>query len=139
MFEALQTWGAGIAVVVDSALLFVLLERRNRPFARVPIVNLLVGAWLLHAGAFLMLTVGPLPGFGAWFRSACLLAVATGMLLMPSAMLHGAIRYSQTGIDLRKRSNPAYAALYLPVAAVGLLLAVCPSSPEPTLLGTCGG
>jgi signal transduction histidine kinase len=129
MFEALQTWGAGIAVVVDSALLFVLLERRNRPFARVPIVNLLVGAWLLHAGAFLMLTVGPLPGFGTSFRSACLLITATGMLLMPSAMLHGAIRYAQTGIDLRERPNPAYGLLYLPVAAVALLA----MTPEPTL------
>jgi signal transduction histidine kinase len=129
MFEALQTWGAGIAVVVDSALLFVLLERRNRPFARVPIVNLLVGAWLLHAGAFLMLTAVPLPGFGASFRSACLLAMATGMLLMPSAMLHGAIRYAQTGIDLRRHPNLGYAILYLPVAAVGLLAA----THEPTL------
>jgi signal transduction histidine kinase len=43
------------------------------------------------------------------------------MLLMPSAMLHGAIRYSQTGIDLRKRPNPAYALLYLPIAAAGVL------------------
>ena len=84
MFEAFQTMAIGLAVVLDSALLFVLLERRNRPFARVPIVNLVAGDWLLHVAAFLLLTVGPLPGFGADFRRACLLAMAAGMLLMPS-------------------------------------------------------
>jgi signal transduction histidine kinase len=135
MFEAFQTWAVGLAVVLDSALLFVLLERRNRPFARVPIVNLLVGAWMLHAGAFLLLTVGPLPGFEAGFRKICLLAMASGMLLMPSAMLHGAIRYSRTGLDLRKRPNPAFALVYLPVVAVVFLAFALEAPTEPSLLG----
>ena len=134
MFEAFQTWAVGLAVVLDSALLFVLLERRNRPFARVPIVNLLAGAWILHSGAFLLLTVGPLPGFGAGFRWICLLAMASGMLLMPSAMLHGAIRYSRTGLDLRQRPNPAFALVYLPIVAVAFLAMSLEPPTEPSLL-----
>jgi signal transduction histidine kinase len=122
MFDVIQSWAIGLAVVLDSALLAVLLERRNRRYARLPIVFLLVGAWLLHVGSFVLIVVEPLSGFGAaWVETACLLAMAAGILIKPSAILHGAIRFAKTGFDLRTRSNPRFAILYLPLATLAPL------------------
>ncbi|MEI7687520.1 MAG: hypothetical protein WCL32_21135, partial [Planctomycetota bacterium] len=119
MFDILQTWALGLAAVLDTALLVVLLERRNRPFARVPIVALLMGAWLVHVGTFLLLILGPLPGFwAAAVQKLLLLAVAAGILLQPSAILHGAIRFAQSAFDLRPRSNPWLVVLYLPLIMI---------------------
>lgn len=128
MADAFQLWAIGLAALLDTALLFVVFERRNRPFALAPIVVLLVASWLFHAGLFFWMLLGPSPG--PWrdeIAAVCLLAVTAGLLIKPSGMLHAAVRMHQTGLDLMQRPTFAYGLLYLPAVALGLTLTLRPS------------
>lgn len=135
MFDILQTWAIGLAAVLDTALLVVLLERRNRPYARIPIVTLLAGAWLVHGGTFLLVILWPIPGFWAVaVQKLLLLGVATGILLQPSAILHAALRFARTGFDLSPRRRTWFVACYLPIALIVPLAFVVQPTFETSIL-----
>ena len=52
MTENLRIFCYGAAVVIDTALLLAVFERRNWRFVIAPVVLLLGGAWLFHTGVF---------------------------------------------------------------------------------------
>jgi len=116
MFEDLRLFCAGMAAVIDTALLFTLLDRRNWRYLAVPIAVLALGAWLFHTGTFVHLLMFDASGRWsptlAWFSS---MTMATGLMLMPSALLHGAARAWRSGLEITRRVHFQYAVAYLPL------------------------
>src|SRR5688572_26516048 len=102
MFESIQQTCIGAATVFDTVLLFALLERRNWPFVRVPIVIMVFGAWLWHGATFSVLLLADLPGVWPWYaQNLCMLAMASGLLLMPCGLLHAAWRVYRNELEVR--------------------------------------
>ena len=131
MFSDLQIFGLGAATVVDTVLLVALIERPNRRHVTVWMLALTVAAWLWHAGSFvhtlLLETTHPWP---LRVNSVAMTAMAIGLLLMPSSMLHGAIRLWHTGVDAKPRGDARYGLCYLPVLALGPMARILFSEPS---------
>src|SRR5262245_9798095 len=84
MFDTLQHICLAAALVFDTVLLVALLEKRNWPFVRTPILWMVAGAWLLHGGLFALILLIDLAGSWPWYmQSIFMLATAAGLLLMP--------------------------------------------------------
>jgi len=110
----------GAAAVLDTALLLILLDRSNRRRIVAPLLLLVLGAWLFHSGAWAQVLLRD--SLGEWAAGLywlALFAAVAGLLLMPSAMLHGVLRASLTGIDAYTQADRRYALLYVPL--LGLL------------------
>ncbi len=121
MLENMQLWVYGTAAVIDTVLLFSLVERHNWRAVTVWMLLLAMGVWCWHGGTFVRFlvdqSVGPLANPVRWLA---MLSMAFGLMLMPSAALHGTCRLLRHGqfrigphVDLRM------ALCYLPL---GLLL-----------------
>jgi signal transduction histidine kinase len=131
MFQQLEFLAVGLAVVVDTALLLALVERRNWRYAAMPIVLLAAAAWLLHAGAFAdLLLVDTHAGWLGPARLASMTAMAAGLLLMPSALLHGSarLRRPELGRDVGPRLR--YLLAYVPVALLVPIVSLLAASPS---------
>src|SRR5690349_19489813 len=105
MLESVQQICLAAAAVFDTVLLLALIERRNWPFVRLPIVLMVTGVWLWHGAQFASLLLENLPG--TWPRHAqgiCMTAMTGGLLLMPCALLHGAARV--LGDRLERQTRP---------------------------------
>src|SRR5688500_14538004 len=97
MYPQIEFFSVGLATVIDAVLLAALFERRNRSRVAVPIVALIVGATMLHGGAFVRLLLFDF--VGAWARQilwSALLVTTIGLLLIPSAMTHCCWRLLRT-------------------------------------------
>ena len=131
MLSDLQIFGLGAATVVDTVLLVALIERPNRRHVTVWMLALTVAAWLWHAGSFvhtlLLETTHPWP---LRVNSVAMTAMAIGLLLMPSSMLHGAIRLWHTGVAAKPRSDARYGLCYLPVLALGPMARILFAEPS---------
>jgi signal transduction histidine kinase len=120
MFDTIQQISLAAALVIDTVLLAALLERRNWPFVRVPIVAMLFGAWLWHGGQFALLLAVGLPGTWAWHvQGMCMLAMAAGLLLIPCGLLHGTWRVWQDKLEAQAHSRARHGLAYLPM--IGLV------------------
>jgi signal transduction histidine kinase len=119
MFDTLQHICLAAALVFDTVLLVALLERRNWPFVRTPILWMALGAWLLHGGLFGLILLTDLAGAWPWhMQSVCMLATAAGLLLMPCGLLHGAWRVWQRKLEVQPSRRGMYALAYLPLAVL---------------------
>ncbi|MBI4582690.1 MAG: hypothetical protein HY717_01460 [Planctomycetes bacterium] len=131
MFADLQLFSVGLAAVIDTVLLLAMAERRNRRSILLPVILLIAGAWLWHAGAFAqLLTVDLDSRWALRVHWLAMMVMAGGALLMPSALLHGLWRLQATGLALPDRPRPRHALCYLPLLAllpVGCLLAAAAS------------
>ncbi|MBI4604545.1 MAG: hypothetical protein HY721_21495, partial [Planctomycetes bacterium] len=121
--DTLRATCLGAAAVIDTVLLLALLEPRNWRRAMLPAFTLALGIWLWHAGAFSRLlleeTAGPL---ATEVRFALALVLVAGLLLIPGALLHLALRLRRYGEPRGPFSLPR-AAAYLP------LLLLLPAAP----------
>lgn len=119
MYDGLQTFVIGAAMVCDTVLLMALVERPNWRSVTVWMLLLALGVWLWHTGTFahalLSGSTGPL-AFQA--DRAAMIVMSAGLLLMPSALLHGLLRLWRMGLRVSPRPNVAYAFLYLPLIAL---------------------
>ena len=116
--EQVQEIILAAALVVDTVLLAALLERRNWPFVRVPIVAMLMGVWLWHGGIFAWLLAADLHGEWFWqLQGTCMLAMTAGALLMPCGLLHATWRVLQSKLDVVK-ARPRHGLAYLPMICV---------------------
>lgn len=116
MFSNVQLMTVGIVAVLETALLAALLERRNRRLISLWIVLLLIGAWAWHSATFVYALLGNPQGY--WpqeLQWLAMVVMVTALLLMPSALLHGAGRLWKSGIDLNPPWRPAYLVCYLPL------------------------
>jgi signal transduction histidine kinase len=139
MIENMQLWIYGTAAVIDTVLLFALIERHNWRTVTVWMVLLALGVWMWHGGIFVRQlvdqAVGPLADPVRWLA---MLAMAFGLMLMPSAALHGTWRLLTHGrFQMGPRPNPRIGICYLPMgllAPMGQSLASDPSAPFLNLL-----
>ncbi len=83
----------GFAVVVDSVLWIAIVERVNRPNTAVWLTTLVGATWCAHAFGFAHVLLREVnePAFVALDRWI-LCVIAASLLVIPSAMLHAAIR-----------------------------------------------
>ncbi len=106
MADQIELTLLGFASVVDTVLLLVTLERVNRPLIPVWIAILLLAAWTWHAGSFVHVLLRDSVGILAnWADCTTLSAMAAGLLLLPSGMLHGALRLRNSGPAARPPWN----------------------------------
>lgn len=116
MFDTVQVLTIGAAAVIDTALLLMLLERRNRQFARTPLLVMIGGAWLWHAGLLALFLLAELSGsLIRQLQWSCLTAMALGLFLMPCGMMHAAARVWRSGMDVLPRANHWHVLAYLPM------------------------
>ncbi|MFM9963231.1 MAG: sensor histidine kinase [Planctomycetaceae bacterium] len=120
MLSDLQLFGLGAAAVVDTVLLLALIERPNRRHVAIWMVALMTAAWLLHSGSFIhTLLVAVTHPWPLRVNAFAMMAMSLGLLLMPSSLLHGAIRLWHTGVEAKPRGDARYGLCYLPVLALG--------------------
>jgi len=106
----------GLAAVVDLALLLALWERVNRGRVAIWLTMLVASTALIHGAIFIRLLIGDAPGEPFVLLDRVLVAaICAGLLLLPSAMLHAAIRLSHTGIDAYPPADQRYRWLYIPL------------------------
>ncbi|MEM7316893.1 MAG: histidine kinase dimerization/phospho-acceptor domain-containing protein, partial [Planctomycetota bacterium] len=93
MIDELRTFCLGAAAVLSTALIITLLNRRNRYHVD-PIIVVLFGAgWLYHVGVFCHWMLENTTGSWAEpLRVAAMVAMAAGVVVMPSALLHSILR-----------------------------------------------
>ena len=116
MFADFHLFCLGAATVIDTALLLSVLERRNWRYVTPPVVAMITGVWLFHSGVFVdFLLIDATDGWSQAARWLSRCVMSGGLLLMPSAMLHGATRFFQTGLEIRTRRDWRYAVAYLPL------------------------
>src|SRR5579871_5908278 len=93
MYDNMQLWVYGTTAVVDTVLLFALIERHNWRAVTIWMLLLALGVWCWHGGTFVRFlidrSVGPLADPMRWCSA---LSMAFGLMLMPSAVLHGTVR-----------------------------------------------
>jgi signal transduction histidine kinase len=137
MFDNLQLLCLAGAAVIASVLFLALLERRNRRVVPVPVQLLAAGAWLWHTGALLVVLLSDLSGdFAALAHRVGIAVMALGLLLVPSAMLHGLCRVLRTGFTLRQRPDRRHLLAYLPLAALVPALALIAEGERGRFLAT---
>lgn len=123
MFNDLQLFGLGAAAVIDTVLLMALIERPNRRQVAIWMIGLTAAAWLWHSGNFVHILL--LEATHAWplrVNALSMTAMSVGLLLMPSSLLHGAIRLWHTGGEAKPRSDARYWLCYLPVLVLGVIV-----------------
>ncbi|WP_010588368.1 sensor histidine kinase [Schlesneria paludicola] len=139
MLENMQLWVFGTAALIDTVLLFALLERHNWRAVTIWMLLLAVGVWTWHVSYFVWQlvgqSVGPLADPMRWFS---MLAMAFGLLMMPSAALHGTARLLRHG-EFRTGAlpDPKLILCYLPLLLlmpINSALAVDPTRPFLDLL-----
>ena len=108
-FADFELFALGAAAMVDIALLLMLLERNNRRRLVVPLVLVVAGTGLYHGGMFgLALLRDSSAAWAAPLQNALALAATAGLLLMPSAVLHGVLRAVFTGVDYASSKDGRY-------------------------------
>lgn len=129
MFYQLELFLLGVATVFDTVLLLIVLERVNR--AQVPswLYALLVGLWLIHGSSFVHELLRDVPG-SLWVGQVMVGVTCTGLLLLPSAMLHAAmwLNFGRTKVWWH------YGVLYLPLAALPLIAWHLLTTPSTTFI-----
>lgn len=116
MLESLDLLLMGSAVVIDTLLLLIVCERANRLKTADWLRVLTFGLWFVHAATFLRLIIHGTQGW-FWLQAdrTCLIFLTLGFLLLPSAMLHAALRLQRTGVEPSPLWDSRYAWLYAPM------------------------
>lgn len=106
----------GLATVIDTVLLLALLEPVNRSQVSVWLKAQVGGLWIWHACSFLHAStydsVGQIAGF---IDNVFMTGMAAGLLILPSAMLHSALRLQSTGLTPHPPRRQLYVLLYSPL------------------------
>lgn len=129
MIERFEWFLIGFSGLFEIVLLLLLCQPINRSHVAPWLKWLVGGAFLYHLGYFLRLLFHrERMATAAWLDQVAMLLLCTGMLLMPSAMLHAAIRLRGLKSGSLKPLPPndwRYGLLYLPllglVPAIGLI------------------
>ena len=119
MVAQLEFFLLGLATVIDTVLLLATLEPVNRSQVSVWLKALVGGLWLWHTSSFLhtalLDAVGPVSRI---FDVFCMIGMTSGLLILPSAMLHSALRLNHTGLIPHPPRRLWYGLLYLPMFAL---------------------
>jgi signal transduction histidine kinase len=119
MFSQLELALLAVAVVVDSVLLLVILERVNRRSTAIWLFAIVIATWLAHAAGFSHVLIRGSSAEPLVLLDRCNMAIlAISLVVMPCAMLHAAVRLNHTAYDMRPPRDNRYALIYLPLGAV---------------------
>ncbi len=90
----------GLAVVIDIVLLLIVSEHGNRPKTAIWLHLLTIGLCVVHGCNFFHLFIQDAQGF-LWLQldRLCFSLLSLGFLILPSGMLHAAIRLNHTGVN----------------------------------------
>ncbi|GAB5444192.1 MAG: hypothetical protein Fues2KO_45410 [Fuerstiella sp.] len=106
----------GLAAVVHTVLLLVVIERSNRPLTAVWLKLSLAGATLWHVAAFFHILLRPTSGqTAAALDVLCMIVMVSGLLLLNSGVLHAALRIHHSGAVMNPPRNLRFTFLYLPL------------------------
>ena len=123
MLDRLEIFLIGFAGLFEIVLLLLLLQPINRTHVAAWLKWLLAGAFLYHLGYFLrLLFQNERNSSAVWPDRLAMCGLCFGLLLMPSAMLHAALRlrnYRTSRSMLNARPSLWYAMLYLPLVLMG--------------------
>jgi signal transduction histidine kinase len=136
----LRLFLVGAAAVIDTALLLSICERSNWRRTALPIVTLTIGVWLFHGGEFANLLL--LHSVGDWAEAArwvAMSAMSAGLLLMPSAMLHGVLRVMRSGFEVITPSRLVFLFSYAPLTLLPSVWYAISTQPDKTFLGRVDG
>ncbi|MEQ1827564.1 MAG: ATP-binding protein [Pirellula sp.] len=126
----------GFATIMDAVLFLIVLERINASQVAIWLKTLIGATFATHAASFAReLQVGSGTVEINVVDRICFLIIAIGLLLLPSAMLHAAIRLNHTGTDARPRVDWRYALLYAPFMSLPLVVWLTVSSDGQGFLG----
>ncbi len=132
MTEQLEFFLLGLATVIDTVLLLATLAPVNRPHVSVWLKALVGGLWVWHASSFLHTMLLDADGsVSPFFDVVCMIGMSSGLLLLPSAMLHSALRLNHTGLIPYPPRRIFYGLLYLPLFALPLAGSMIYNSAEP--------
>ncbi|MCP4679778.1 MAG: hypothetical protein GY854_30665 [Deltaproteobacteria bacterium] len=138
-FQDIALFSLGAAVVVDTALLLVLAEGRNRRRIASALLVLVSGAWMFHIGVFGdMLSADATGNWVVWLRKIWMTLVVLGGLLMPSALVHWLARLYRTGLAVIPNKEPKYLIAYLPLVALPFVLTRSDVDFQSGVVGTFG-
>lgn len=127
----IETFLLGFVAVIDTVLLLILLERGNRPEVPVWLTWSFLGLWLFHVGDFLHSLLADSVGFAALRLDAgCMTMMAAGLLLLPTAVLHGGLRVLHTGDQPKPQANYGYILVYLPILLLPVIATHLLTHPE---------
>jgi signal transduction histidine kinase len=118
MWPQVELACAGTVAVLDTVLLVALVERRNWQYARLPVVLLIAGSWLWHAGNFIHLLLITSPPPARQLQWPVMTLMALGLLLIPSALVHVCGRLLTTGLRTSPVLDWRYACAYVPLVAI---------------------
>ena len=119
MLADLQLFSFSAAAVLETVLLVAMIERRNRRVVTLWMLLFTLGAWLWHTGLFVSSLVAE--SSGPWmvrFNWLAMIVMATGLLLIPSALLHGIRRLQLTGLAVAPPPRAVLIVCYLPLVVV---------------------
>ncbi|HVS09386.1 MAG TPA: ATP-binding protein [Planctomycetota bacterium] len=120
--ETICSLCVGAAAVLDTVLLLALLEPRNWRRSRVPIFTCVLGFWLWHVGLFSRLLLAQMTGpWAAQVRWSFAVVAGAGLLLIPCALHHLALRLRRFGTPAGTGFNVRHTAAYLPLLLVAPL------------------
>lgn len=138
MSEAPLILAFAAAAVIDTVLLAILLERRAWRGSLAPLVVVVAGALLLHAGRTVDLWLRASQEAGDGWRLTAQLLTGGGALLIPSALLHTALRLWDSGLQGRLRFDPRYALCYAPLVILLGIPGKLAEAPGASLLEALG-
>lgn len=123
MLESLELFLMGLAVVIDLVLLLIVCERGNRAKTADWLRVLTIGVCLVHGCNFFHILIRDAQGL-LWLQldRICFSLLSVGFLILPSAMLHAAIRLTVSGIEPRPAFDWRYVWLYLPLTLLPTVL-----------------
>jgi signal transduction histidine kinase len=121
MLSSVELFSLGFACVIDTVLLLVVCERINRSQVANWLLLLIAGTWIVHVSSFFHLMLREVENTaGDWLDRGCMVLMAFGFMVLPSAMLHGAIRLNHTGSFAHPKFDSRYFYLYTPLLLVPL-------------------
>ncbi len=123
LFSQLELTLLALAVVVDSVLFLILVERINRPNMATWLFAITLATWFLHAAGFChaLIRQSELPSLIALDRLN-MIVMATSLLVIPCAMFHAAVRLNHTGYVLQPAWDWRYGFCYLPIVMLAFRL-----------------
>lgn len=131
--DDVETFIYGAAAVVDAAVLFVLIERRNWGRVISAFLILVAGTAVYHGGVFVHVLLRGWEGSGApTFQLLAMLSMSAGLILLPCATLHSLWHLSARGFEVSSGPDWRLAVVYLPLvglAPVGVEIARAPLAP----------
>ncbi len=116
MLPQIELFCLGLAAVIDSVLLLVVIDRVNRPLTAIWLKWALAGTTVWHVSSFFHALLRETQGSTALMVDGiCMLCMAGGVLLLNCGILHAGFRLQQTGPVSHPPVDRRYLLAYSPL------------------------